>query len=175
MLPLHLVGQDVESLSHVTARHDFNWARAAPQVATWVSLARAERWGQSGTAEGNVSRFSESREGFFCFLKVEKHETLCFRCCAASVATSEATAGLTGHPRQCQNFRSGARDGFEGGTFFSASLCLILLPSFSPPLFLFFRSAGHQSAGPPVAVGDGALTGECDWTAGSLTSAYREC
>lgn len=65
MLPLHLVRQDVESLSHVTARHDFNWARAAPQVATWVSLARAERWRQSGTAEGNVSRFSESREGFF--------------------------------------------------------------------------------------------------------------
>lgn len=44
--------------------------------------------------------------------------------------------------------------------------------SLSAPLF---RSAGYQLARPPVAVGDGALTGECDWTAGSLTSAYREC
>lgn len=48
------------------------------------------------------------------------------------------------------------------------------LPFISPPfpfLSLLFRSAGHQSDGPPVAVGDGGLTGECDWTMRSLTSA----
>lgn len=39
---------------------------------------------------------------------------------------------------------------------------------------LLFRSAGYQLVRPPVAVGDGALTGECDWTARSLTSAYRK-
>lgn len=54
---------------------------------------------------------------------------------------------------------------------FALSPPFILL-SLSPPLF---RSAGYQLARPPVAVGDGALTGECDWTARSLTSAYRKC
>lgn len=53
---------------------------------------------------------------------------------------------------------------------------LILHPS-SSHLFLslLFRSAGYQLARPPVAVGYGALTRECDWTARSLTSAYRKC
>lgn len=35
----------MESLSHMTAQHDYNWAKVAPQVAISVSSIMVERWG----------------------------------------------------------------------------------------------------------------------------------
>lgn len=40
----------MESLSHMTARHDYNWAKVAPQVAR-VRLIMAEFWGAFGALE----------------------------------------------------------------------------------------------------------------------------
>lgn len=38
----------MESLSHMTARHDYNWAKVAPQVALSVSSIMAGIWRVGG-------------------------------------------------------------------------------------------------------------------------------
>lgn len=134
MLLLHFCytdRQDMESLSHVTAQHDFNWARAAPQVATWVSVARAAQWGSLAPTGETWASAGTERSLFSVSLKWRNTRHLVS---AAELQVWPYYKRLqgTGHRDRNTTWKRGPAMVLKGKP---NSLCFVLLPSFSPPRF----------------------------------------